>query len=131
MSESAFLSIYTTYVSALLHSEGKRQSANQIYLSISLAIITAYSTIADFPQILAALMIVFVAIIWILTVFSYRNLAKAKFAVLLELERQLPFPAFTKEWERMPPAYRWLGLTRLETFAPLLLIAFAGYLLFQ
>lgn len=123
--------IYATYVSALLHNEGKRQNANQIYLTISLAVITAYSTIEGFPKLYAVLMIGFVAIIWILTIFFYRNLSRAKFKVLLEMEKQLAFDPFTKEWEAMPVPHRKVGLTRLEVLAPFVLIAFATMVYFS
>ena len=118
--------IYSTYVSALLHNEGKRQNANQIYLTISLAVVTAYSTIEGFPKLYAALMIGFVSLIWILTILFYRNLSRAKFAVLLEMEKQLAFDPFTREWEAMPTSHRKVGLTRLEVLAPFFLIAFAA-----
>ncbi len=122
------LGIYETYVSALLHNESKRQNANQIYLTISLAIVTAHSTIEGFPKTLAALMIGFVAVIWVLTIVSYRNLSRAKFAVLLDMEKELPYDPFTKEWEALPRAQRWVGLTRLETLAPFVLIAFSVFI---
>lgn len=131
MTNSAELTeIYSTYISALLNTEGKRQNANQIYLTISLAVVTAYSTIEGFPKIYAVLMIGFVALIWLLTISFYRNLARAKFKVLLELEKQLVFAAFTKEWEAMPTAHRMVGLTRLEILAPFVLIAFAAMIYF-
>lgn len=123
--------IYGAYVSALLHNEGKRQNANQIYLTISLAVITAYSTIEAFPKLYAVSMIGFVAVIWILTILFYRNLARAKFKVLLEMERQLAFDPFTKEWAAMPSAHRRVGLTRLEVLAPFVLIAFAAMVYFS
>lgn len=117
--------IYAAYVSALLHNEGKRQNANQVYLTISLAVVTAYSTINGFPKLYAVSMIGFVAVIWILTILFYRNLSRAKFKVLLEMEKQLAFAPFSKEWEFMPESHKRIGLTRLEICAPLALIAFA------
>lgn len=117
--------IYSTYVSALLHNEGKRQNANQVYLTISLAVVTAYSTVQGFPKLYAISMIGFVCLIWILTIVFYRNLSRAKFMVLLEMEKSLAFAPFTKEWEAMPAPHRLIGLTRLEVLAPVVLIAFA------
>ena len=122
--------IFSTYVSALLHNEGKRQNANQIYLTISLAVVTAYSTIEGFPKIFALSMIGFVALIWVLTILFYRNLSSAKFKVLLELETNLAYDPFTREWDSMPAANRWIGLTHLEILAPLFLIVFAAMIYF-
>lgn len=118
--------IYSTYVTALLHSEGKRQNANQVYLTISLAIVTAYSTIDGFSKIYAAFMIGFVSLFWILTITFYRNLSRAKFSVVREIEQSLEYPAFTREWDMMPTAHRGIGLTRLEILAPIVLIGFAA-----
>ncbi len=128
MSASDRVEIYRGYVEALMVSEGKRQSANQVYLSISLAIVTAFSTFTEFPAPLAAAMIAFVAVIWISTIATYRSHSRTKFRVIEEMEKELPFAPFTREWERMPDFSKKLGLTRLEMLAPVVLIVFAAHI---
>lgn len=121
--------IYQIYISALMTSESKRQNANQIYLSISLAIITAYSTLASFSNIIASIMIIFVSLVWITTIVSYRNISRAKFQIISEMEKMLPYAPFTQEWRYVPSAQKIFGLTRLEKLSPLFFFAFGIYIL--
>lgn len=126
---SHLCSIYQTYVSALMTSESKRQTSNQIYLSISLAIITAYSTLDSFSNLIASLMIIFVSITWIITIISYRNISSAKFTIITDIEILLPYAPFTREWERIPSTHKIFGLTRLEKLSPVFFLAFGLYIL--
>ncbi|MCF6444503.1 hypothetical protein [Nereida sp. MMG025] len=113
--------IYETYVDAAMLSEGKRQTANQAYLSLSLAIVTASSSFESFPLWLAASMVVFISLIWFATIWKYRQLARIKFEVIVELEKQLEFAPFTKEWGLTPKTGKLFGLTRLEKAVPITL----------
>ncbi len=118
--------IYTTYVNALMQTESKRQSANQVYMTIALAILTAYSTLPGFAPQLAALVLGLVCFTWLATILWYRVLAKAKYKVLFELEADLPSQPFQREWEVFPPFAKMIGLTRLELIAPIAILITAA-----
>ena len=72
--------------------------------------------------------------IWFLNIKSYRTLNSAKFEIINDLERQLPYQGYSKEWELLRPATgspKYLQLTRIEQFVPaviiLLFLGIAGY----
>lgn len=72
--------------------------------------------------------------IWFLNIKSYRTLNTAKFEIINDLERQLPYPRYAKEWNLLRPASgsaKYLQLTRIEQLVPvviiLLFLGIAGY----
>lgn len=123
--------IYGTYVDALMQTEAKRQSANQVYMSITLAILTAYSTLPDFASELVSLILGLVSFTWLATVLWYRALAKTKYAVVLELESTLEAQPFKREWDLLPGLAKTFGLTRLELIAPCVMLLVAAEIGFQ
>ena len=72
---------------------------------------------------------------WFIVIRSYRQLNSGKFPVLLELEKKLSYPFFTREWELLEEGKnvnRYWKLTVVETFLPVgffvlfLLLIFVG-----
>lgn len=117
--ETNIHSIYDSYVGAMVATEAKRQSANQVYLSLSIALLSAMSTIDGFSTTIGLCLQVIVTAVWVSMISFYRSLAKAKFATILELEKHLSFAAFESEWRQISRAQKLIGLTRLEMVAPL------------
>ncbi len=63
------------------------------------------------------------SMIWWLQIQTYRNLSKAKFDVIHELEQQLTFAPFTKEWEVVNGIRKkHVDLTRTESFIPVIFL---------
>ena len=74
------------------------------------------------------------SIIWRINIQSYRTLNSAKFKIIHELEKRIPFDGYTKEWEILRPpdgSPKYLRLTAVEQFVPILVFltfaALAGY----
>ena len=72
--------------------------------------------------------------IWFLNIKSYRVLNTAKFEIINDLERQLPYQGYSREWELLRPTTgspKYLQLTRIEQLVPaliiLLFLGIAGY----
>ena len=82
----------------------------------------------------AGLLGMILAASWYVVIRSYRQLNAGKFNALQDLERQMAYPFFTKEWEllgegRKPGRY-W-KLTVVETALPLMfLLLFGGLTVF-
>ena len=58
---------------------------------------------------------------WLLLIRSYRNLNRAKFSVIQQMEMQLPLKPFTAEWElvgRGADSALYRPFTRIEPFVP-------------
>ncbi len=93
------LEIYKIYVRTIIATENRRQRAATAYLSIIAAIATVSSIIGDIPLVVPIGAIIFVALIWLATVYYFRRLAKAKFSVISSIEPILPIQPFKEEWK--------------------------------
>ena len=66
---------------------------------------------------------VLLTLAWFIVIRSYRQLNSGKFATLLELEKQLPFAFFSREWETLgggKNVSKYWKLSLVETFLPLI-----------
>ena len=81
----------------------RRQSANSFYLTVNTAIIGATAYVAREPEEANTWAIslagIAICVLWIRAVLSYKSLNSAKFAVITELEQQLPVSAYSDEWQ--------------------------------
>lgn len=62
--------------------------------------------------------------LWAANIQSYKQLSSAKFKVIHEIEKQLPFACYDREWEFLGQgrdAKRYFQITRIEYYIPLLL----------
>ena len=126
-----------------------RDQSNRFYVALlgalaAILVIAARFVLSDDGESSMFMTVVFLAsgvfgailtIIWRLNIRSYRTLNSAKFEIIHELEKKIPFDGYTKEWEilRCPPdgSPKYLRLTVVEQLAPILVsltfAALAGY----
>lgn len=125
----AALNLYQVHANLTVMSELKRQQANQIYMAIVSAIIAACAVIASEQlssfaiDALLALMIL-LNFAWAMTIQYHRRLSTSKFAMLLKLEKELPFQPFADEWKVFKdPKTRphAIELTKIERMVPIAL----------
>lgn len=139
------LDLYKLGVEMADRVSARRAAANTYFVSIQTAVMAAVSFLASreprpdgFLIIATSLVGVFGAAVWFLLLRSYRDLNRAKFAVITSIEEQLPVRLFVNEWDslRRDPVKRWRGryaeLGSVERLAPALFailhIAVAIYL---
>jgi hypothetical protein len=114
----------------------RRAGANAFFISVQSAVVATLGFLAarrppppDGVLLAVAGAGVLGAAVWFTLLRAYRLLNRAKFEVILELEKQLPAQIFTDEWAvlKQDPVKRWGGryveLGSVERLAPLL---FAG-----
>lgn len=113
------LDLYKMAVEMADRVSARRGQANQFYVSLETLIVGAPALIQASDQGTAfgegrasilALVGVIVAIVWWLQLRSYRDLNKAKFAVITKIENDhLPIKAFKDEWRQLKsdPVPRW------------------------
>ena len=118
-----------------LHAEGAdrvsalRNQTNHRYLTLNVAAYGGAFALAQFLTegllgwflVLGGVFGMLLCLAWLANIRSYRQLNGAKFKVLLDLEKQLPYAFYTKEWEALrqeeePMYYR--ALTKVERFVP-------------
>lgn len=91
--------IHATVVETACASETKRQSVSVTSAGLISAGAALAATNKQFVLIYMVIPVMIVSAIWFVTVRYYKQLANAKWAVVHEIEAQLPYAPFTREWE--------------------------------
>ncbi|MGW2091496.1 RipA family octameric membrane protein [Promicromonospora sukumoe] len=113
--DPAVLDLYKIAIEMADRISARRGAANSFYVSLQSAIVTAVGFLltnnSTNRKILAgvALAGAVTSVTWFLLLRSYRDLNKAKFKVILEMERQLPYGIYGAEWDylKKDPIKRW------------------------
>ncbi len=124
----------------------RRATANTLFVTLHTALVAAIGLVRprrlervgsttttrlvedNFGLILAAAFGIVLALTWFLLLKSYRDLNRAKFQVIDELEKDLPVPIFRREWELLkkdpikPLRKRYAELGLVEQVVPLAFI---------
>jgi len=128
----------------------RRAASNNFFLSANTLLLTAIGILSGLGfgfgafnlwwVVLTSLAGVLLCWAWSVTIRSYRDLSRAKFAVINAIERKLPAAAFCMEWACLSPdsrTDRYLELTRVERYVPMifaflyLTLAVAGIILYS
>lgn len=124
------LDLYTVYVQTITAAEQRRNQVALAYLAV-ISIVAGLIGIYDetdalwFVGPIGAL-----ALLWFLNMLYFRSLAKAKFEVIKDLEKDWEYKPFAQEWEYLHsmPGYKRVSLSMVETTVPLLIcLAAASY----
>jgi len=132
---------YKLYVELADRISDRRERTNRFYISL-LSVLLALLSIIVGRGILSAfqtalfmtigILGVGLCVLWNINIRSYRQLNSGKFKVIHEMERNLPFNCYDREWEILKKgkeAKTYLQLTRVEQYVPILL-AFPYLILF-
>lgn len=135
--KSEIVEIYSIYVQTITANEQRRQTLAAFYLSLVAAGIALLASEKDIQYIAIAIPITIVSLVWFATIRYFRNLAKAKFIVIADLESNFEIKPFTKEWEyyKQEKGRLKIGLTHLELIIPIVIFysstAYVLYWMFQ
>jgi len=111
----------------------RRMSTNKFYSALVSAILTVILSVFkdnllskdnQLAVFLFGLLGVSICIIWFLNIKSYKTLNSAKFKVILEQEKQLACPAYTKEWEILDNGknpQKHITFSKIESWVPFIL----------
>lgn len=100
----------------------RRDTMNNLFVTLNLAIVAAISFMWDTKTIFLLIAGIIVCVVWILFIRNFRELNKAKFDVINKIEARLPIRAFDDEWQCLKNSKKYIEGTKLETSIP---IAFA------
>lgn len=123
---------YKLYVQIADNVSKRRMNTNLFYISL-LSIILGLPIVSNtkvFPEnrflsLALALFGILLCFLWILNINSYRQLNSGKFKVIHEIEKELPFKCYMREWELLGKgknARKYLQLSFVEQFVPYLLL---------
>lgn len=116
---------YKVYVKIMNQTSIQRGNNNKFYiatLSLLLAMLSffinfGFSNIIIFVIALIGLLLCYT---WQKNIESYRQLNAGRFRVIHEMEKQLPFNCFEREWQHLT-ADNYTRLTKVEKYIPLFL----------
>lgn len=130
--QEELLGIYRLHAELADRVSQRREGANRLYVSLLLGLLVFLGALLrfggddDFTRVLACAASVFGALLsasWYIVIRSYRQLNTGKFQTLLDLEKQLAYPFFSREWELLGEGRdlsRYWRLTVVETTLPVL-----------
>jgi hypothetical protein len=132
--EDPLMEQYKLYVEMADNASERRSKTNAYYVSVTAAILVLAARFewlapADNLQavglILIAVLGMLVCLVWRANVTSFQQLSRAKFQVIHELEKRLPFACYQKEWDLLGQGTdrrKYFELTRIEKALPLALM---------
>lgn len=101
----------------------RRDTMNNIFVTLNLAIIAAVSLTWDIKSLFILVSGIVVCIIWMLFIRNYKLLNTEKFNVINQIENKLPVKPFNDEWEKLKNNKKYVDGTKLERILPIMFIA--------
>ena len=132
-SEQALVEQYKLYVEMADRISARRADTNKFYISLLTALLVILSIVVEksilsnvqgFVFIAIAILGVALCLVWVVNIRSYSQLNTGKFKVIHDMEKQLPYPCYDREWEilgRGSDRRKYFQLSRIEQYVPLLL----------
>ena len=125
---------YKLYVEMADRISNRRAQTNRFYISLLsgllalLSIVVGRDIFSDFQTIVFSVISVLgltLCALWNVNIRSYRQLNSGKFKVIHEMEQQLPFPCYNREWEILrggEKSKKYLQFTRVEQYVSSILV---------
>lgn len=123
MSES--IELYKIMIDTITANEQRRQQMTSVNISLLVAGAAALGGIEKLDPIYISLPALPLAMIWYLSIQYFRRLAKAKWAVVHEIEKEFEYQPFYDEWRKTKeePNHLPFGLTHLEMVVPAIIFS--------
>ena len=122
------LEIYKVTVEMADRLSARRGAANTLFITLESALSAALGVWVgngDSISMRKALALIavsgLISVLWWVQIFSYRNISTAKFDVIHEMERELSFAPYTREWKYIQKT-RHVDLTKTEQFVPFIFL---------
>ena len=97
--EETLLAQWQTCVDMANSVSQRRDTMNNLFVTVNLAIIAAVSLTFEFKSMFILMAGIVLCILWILFIRNYKLLNSAKFKVIQQIEEALPVSPFKVEWE--------------------------------
>lgn len=124
---------YKIYVEMADRVSSRRTQIGQFYISLLSGLLILLSLVVGLGSFRNIMTMIFTAvsalgialcIIWYVNIRSYKQLNEGKFRVIEDMEKQLPFPCYVREWEVLKKGNKdggYLQLTHVEKYVPIVL----------
>lgn len=119
------LAIWQTCVEMANGVSQRRDTMNNLFVTLNIAVIAAVSWMWDVKTVFLCVAGLVICVVWLLYINNFKRLNAANFRVIYDLEERLGVTPFKDEWDILKKTKRYLEGTKLERILP---IAFAlGY----
>ena len=113
---------YKLYVELTDRLSQRREHTNNLYISLVSGLFAVIALVLNNGE---ASDLRYVCILWYINIESYRQLNTGRFKVIHEMEKYLPYPCYSREWEilgegREPKKYR--PITHIQRYVPLAIL---------
>lgn len=134
--EDQLMEIYKIHVGLSDKVSERRGQTNKFYITILSAILALMSFVVKDGKIISGINFsvillivgilgVLLCIVWYLNIKSYRQLNTGKFKALHEIEEQISYPFFKREWELLGEGKKpgiYFQLSKVEQLTPVVLL---------
>ena len=128
--DAAILEQWKTCVEMANANTEKRNTANNVFITINSAILAVVTFSLDYKSILLSIIGVVICILWMKTIKSYTQLSRVKYDIINEMEKYLPMQPHIYEWQKLQKD-KYVGLTKIEKLLPIVfIILFSGAILY-
>ena len=100
----------------------RRDTMNNIFVTLNLAIVAAVSITWNMKSLLILVAGIVVCAIWLMFIRNYKLLNTEKFNVINAIEKNLPVKPFNDEWEKLKNNKKYTDGTKLEKTLPIMFI---------
>lgn len=133
-SKELLIEQYKVYVEMADRVSERRVGVGKLYISllsgllIIIPLILEKNTPADIQKVVFTVigfLGLALCVVWLLNIRSYKQLNSLKFRVIQEMEQQLPFSCYAREWEVLKEEkrfYTYERLSRIEQYIPFLVM---------
>lgn len=102
----------------------RRNTMNNIFVTLNLAIVAAISINWDVKSLFILVAGIVVSVIWLLFIRNYKLLNTEKFNVINDIEKKLPVKPFNDEWKRLEKNKKYQDGIQILLFRQLEVISF-------
>ena len=120
--EETILAQWQTCVEMANSVSQRRDTMNNIFVTVNLAIIAAVSLTFEFRTIFILSAGIVLCVLWIFFIQNYKLLNSTKFKVIQQIEEKLPVTPFKDEWKELKKNKIYKDGTKLETILPIMFI---------
>jgi hypothetical protein len=117
--ESTTLAQWQTCVEMANSVSQRRDTMNNLFVSLNIAIIAATSIMWDIKSIIVSTGGIFICMMWWMFIMNFKILNEAKFRIILELESKLPEQPFSDEWKYLKAKKGYRNGTKIECILPI------------
>ena len=127
-SDEIFFEQYKLFTESAERTSDRRQSTNNYFLTLNSALLkfTGYLSSIQFKiwHVILAIAGIFICILWILNIKSFRTLNSAKFKIIHEMEEKLPMKLFCDEWKLLDKGNKegYLRFSKIEQGIPIIFL---------